>query len=148
MCELACLLVAPCRCVGSCMCRLSRQVDTGGAAGVLGGLFGAGAPPALVLFAFLASRTDLQLGPPVLRATGQANYFANVFLRGIFLASQGLLFFDRWWRYYIICTISGAAGVVAGSGLYQVHKPNPARYQKIMQALLFACGVFFLFNPS
>lgn len=80
--------------------------------------------------------------------TGQANYFGNVFMRAVFLASQNLLFFDRWWRYYVICTITGGVGVIAGSLLYRLHKPNPAKYQKMMQALLLACGVFFLFTPA
>jgi hypothetical protein len=79
---------------------------------------------------------------------GQANYFGNVFMRAVFLASQNLLFFDRWWRYYLICTFTGGFGAIAGSLLYRLHKPNPSKYQKMMQALLFACGVFFLCSPA
>jgi len=120
----------------------------GAAAGALSGLFGAGAPPALVLFAYFASRPDLALHPAVLRASGQANYFGNVFIRACFLASRNFLFFDRWWRYYCICIAAGAVGVLAGSRLYRMQKPDPIKYQKIMQALLFSCGVFFLFTPS
>jgi hypothetical protein len=52
----------------------SLRVVSGAAAGVLGGLFGAGAPPALLLFAFFAARPDLQLSPAVLRSSGVARY--------------------------------------------------------------------------
>ena len=41
---------------------------------MLGGLFGAGAPPALLLFAFFASRPDLQLSPALLRSSGVAAF--------------------------------------------------------------------------
>jgi len=102
----------------------------------------------LVLFAFFASRSELKLAPPILRSSGQMNYWCNIFIRLCLLASHNLLFFDRWWRYYCVCIIAGALGVVAGQALYCVRKPNAAKYQKMMQMLLFSCGLFFLFTPS
>ena len=128
-------------------CKPDQQVVAGAAAGVLGGLFGAGAPPALVLFAFLSTRSHLGLRPDILRASGQANYFANVFMRGILLSAQGVLFLDRWWRYYLICIVAGGLGVLAGSRFYALHKPDPVKYQKMMLVLLVVCGLFFILTP-
>ena len=120
----------------------------GAAAGILGGLFGAGAPPALVLFAYFASRKDLELGPSVLRSTGQTNYFGNIFIRALFLAARGLLFFDRWWKYFCVCILAGGVGAIAGTAFYRIRTPDPINYQRMMQALLLACGVFFLATPQ
>jgi predicted membrane channel-forming protein YqfA (hemolysin III family) len=68
-------------------------------------------------------------------------------MRGILLSAQGVLFLDRWWRYYLICIVAGGLGVLVGSRFYALHKPDPVKYQKMMLVLLVVCGLFFILTP-
>uniref|UniRef100_A0A7S0DXC2 Uncharacterized protein n=1 Tax=Hanusia phi TaxID=3032 RepID=A0A7S0DXC2_9CRYP len=117
-------------------------------AGFLGGLFGAGGPPVLVLFAYISTRPDLGISQQNIRSTGQTAYFISTLWRLLVLAVQDLLFVSRWWPYYLCVMASGAVGSVAGTVLYHKLPADTKQYQKLLQSLLVSCGIFFLFSPK
>mmetsp|Transcript_15133 Transcript_15133/g.51056 ORF Transcript_15133/g.51056 Transcript_15133/m.51056 type:complete len:378 (+) Transcript_15133:100-1233(+) len=127
---------------------LSISAVAGGIAGFLGGLFGAGGPPILVLFAYIATRHDLGITQQNIRSTGQTTYFLSIIWRLVVLAVQDLLFISRWWPYYLCVMASGSVGALAGSWLYHKLPTDTKQYQKLLQGMLVLCGLFFLFGPN
>jgi len=61
-------------------------VVSGCMAGFLGGLFGAGGPPILVLFAWVSMNPQYGISPMMMRCTGQVGYWSSCVVRVVVLA--------------------------------------------------------------